>query len=75
MKKRLEAAGLRVTLDDRSEKVNLKIRDAQMQKVPYMLVVGDREAETGQVSVRNRKHADQGAQPVEAFPRVHKEVN
>jgi threonyl-tRNA synthetase len=58
---------IRVTVDDRNEKVNLKIREAQLQKVPYMLVVGDREAETGQVSVRNRKHGDQGAKPVEAF--------
>ena len=55
------------TLDDRSEKVNLKIRDAQLQKIPYMLVVGDREAENGQVSVRNRKHGDQGAKPLDDF--------
>jgi threonyl-tRNA synthetase len=65
--KRLEDAGLRVSLDDRSEKVNLKIRDAQLQKVPYMLVVGDREAQNDSVSVRNRKHADQGAQTVDEF--------
>jgi len=45
--------------------VNLKIRDAQMQKVPYMLVVGEREAEAGAVSVRHRKHADMGAKPLE----------
>jgi threonyl-tRNA synthetase len=64
---RLEAEGLRVTLDDRSEKVNLKIRDAQLQKIPYMLVVGDREAQTGTVSVRNRKHGDQGAQQLDDF--------
>jgi len=63
----LEEAGLRVSLDDRSEKVNLKIRDAQLQKVPYMLVVGDREAQNGSVSVRNRKHGDQGAQTVDEF--------
>jgi threonyl-tRNA synthetase len=63
----LQAAGLRVELDDRKEKVNLKIREAQLQKIPYMLVVGDREAEDGTVSVRNRKHADQGAQKVEEF--------
>ncbi|MGA2879489.1 MAG: threonine--tRNA ligase [Bryobacteraceae bacterium] len=63
----LKAAGLRVELDDRKEKVNLKIREAQLQKVPYMLVVGDREAQEGTVSVRNRKHADQGAQKVEEF--------
>jgi threonyl-tRNA synthetase len=64
---RLEQAGLRVTLDDRKEKVNLKIREAQLQKVPYMLVVGDREAEAGTVSVRHRKHADMGAKPVDEF--------
>src|SRR5579871_3223265 len=64
---RLEKAGLRSHLDDRKEKVNLKIRDAQMQKVPYMLVVGDREAATGAVSVRHRKHADMGAKPLEEF--------
>ena len=64
---KLEAAGLRSHLDDRKEKVNLKIRDAQMQKVPYMLVVGDREAEAGTVSVRHRKHADLGAKPLDQF--------
>jgi threonyl-tRNA synthetase len=64
---KLEAAGFRAQLDDRKEKVNLKIREAQLQKVPYMLVVGDREAHEGTVSVRNRKHADQGAQKVEEF--------
>ena len=64
---RLDAAGVRVTVDDRHEKVNLKIRDAQLQKVPYMLVVGDREAQAGQVAVRNRKHGDQGAKPLDEF--------
>ncbi len=64
---RLQQAGLRATLDDRNEKVNLKIREAQLQKIPYMLVVGDREAASGTVSVRNRKHGDQGARTVEAF--------
>ena len=63
----LKNAGIRVELDDRSEKVNLKIRDAQLQKIPYMLVVGDREADNGTVSVRNRKHGDQGAQNVDQF--------
>ena len=65
--KRLEGAGIRATIDERSEKVNLKIREAQLQKVPYMLVVGDREQQNGQVAVRNRKHGDQGAKPVDAF--------
>src|SRR5271154_6315468 len=64
---RLEAAGLRSHLDDRNEKVNLKIREAQLQKVPYMLVVGDREAESETVSVRHRKHADMGAKPLAQF--------
>ncbi len=64
---RLLAAGLRSHLDDRKEKVQLKIRDAQMQKVPYMLVVGDREAEAGAVAVRHRKHGDLGAKPLEQF--------
>jgi threonyl-tRNA synthetase len=63
----LKQAGLRVELDDRSEKVNLKIRDAQLQKIPYMLVVGDREAQNDSVSVRNRKHGDLGAQSLAEF--------
>ena len=63
----LVAAGLRVHLDDRSEKVNLKIRDAQVQKIPYMLVIGDREVQNSTVSVRNRKHGDQGAQSIDQF--------
>ncbi len=65
--KKLDDAGVRVHLDDRKEKVNLKIREAQLQKVPYMLVVGDREAAEGTVAVRNRKHGDQGAKPVAQF--------
>ena len=60
-------AGIRAELDERSEKVNFKIREAQLQKVPFMLVVGDREAQAGQVSVRNRKHGDQGVQDAETF--------
>jgi threonyl-tRNA synthetase len=67
VEEKLKAAGVRVTVDDRSEKVNLKIRDAQMQKVPYMLVVGGREADNAQVSVRHRKRADLGPTSVEAF--------
>src|SRR6202451_1088919 len=64
---RLEQAGLRSHLDDRNEKVNLKIREAQGQKVPYMLVGGDREAEAESVGVRHRKHGDQGAKPLAQF--------
>jgi threonyl-tRNA synthetase len=66
---KLKAAGVRATLDDRSEKVNLKIRDAQMQKVPYMLVIGGREADAGQVAVRHRKRADLGPTSIEEFIR------
>jgi len=64
---RLRDAGIRVTVDDRKEKVNLKIREAQLQKIPYMLVVGDREAAAGTVAVRNRKHGDQGSASVDTF--------
>jgi len=64
---RLKAAGVRVELDDRKEKVQLKIRDAQLQKVPYMLVVGGREAEADSVSVRHRKHGDQGVKTTDEF--------
>ena len=67
IQKQLDSAGIRATIDDRNEKVNLKIRDAQMQKIPYMLVVGDREQENGLLSVRNRKHGDQGAQSIPDF--------
>ena len=64
---RLTGAGLRVHLDDRGEKVNFKIREAQLQKIPYMLVVGDREAAGNTVAVRNRRHGDQGAKSIEEF--------
>jgi threonyl-tRNA synthetase len=67
VKQKLDAAGFRAELDDRSEKINLKIREAQLMKIPYMLVIGDREAEAGQVSVRNRKHGDQGAVSLDEF--------
>src|SRR5689334_3110581 len=64
---KLEAAGLRVTLDARVEKIGYKIREAQLQQVPYMLVLGDREAAEGQVSVRSRRGGDLGARSVEQF--------
>ncbi len=63
----LRRKGIRVELDDRSEKIGYKIRQAQMEKLPYMLVVGDKEAEEGTVSVRARKGVDMGAMPVDAF--------
>lgn len=63
----LREAGLRIELDDRSERMNAKIRDAQLQKVPYMLVMGDREIEAGQVSVRLRSEENLGAMSIEGF--------
>jgi threonyl-tRNA synthetase len=63
----LAAAGLRVELDDRQEKIGYKIREAQMQKIPYMLVTGDREAAERTVSVRSRSAGDLGARSVDAF--------
>ena len=67
VQKQLDAAGIRATLDERNEKVNFKIREAQLQKIPFMLVVGDREQENQQVSVRNRKQGDQGVKAVAEF--------
>src|SRR5208337_3775315 len=67
LQKQLDAAGIRATIDERSEKVNLKIREAQLQKIPFMLVVGDREQQNNQVAVRNRKHGDQGVQSLDEF--------
>jgi len=64
---RLAAAGLRVELDERQEKIGYKIREAQMQKVPYMLVTGDREAAEATVAVRSRSGGDLGAKRVETF--------
>jgi len=64
---RLESAGLRADLDERQEKIGYKIREAQLQKVPYMLVIGDREAAEGTVSVRSRAGGDQGSKPVGEF--------
>ena len=63
----LAAAGLRVELDARQEKIGYKIREAQLQKVPYMLVTGDREVADGAVSVRSRSGGDLGARPVPEF--------
>ena len=64
---RLAAAGIRVELDDRQEKIGYKIREAQLQKIPYMLVVGDREAAEGTVSVRGRSSGDQGSRRLDEF--------
>ena len=59
--------GVRAELDDRNEKLQAKIRDAQLQKVPYMLVIGSKEAEAGTVSVRHRSKGDLGPRPLEQF--------
>src|SRR5262249_51790379 len=64
---RLKAAGLRADIDERQEKIGYKIREAQLQKEPYMLVVGDRESADGTVAVRTRTGGDQGARSVDAF--------
>ncbi|MEG0833650.1 MAG: threonine--tRNA ligase [Oscillospiraceae bacterium] len=65
--KSLEDAGIRVECDSRSEKMGYKIREAQMQKIPYMLVVGDKEREDGTVSVRSRSRGDTGTHKLEEF--------
>jgi threonyl-tRNA synthetase len=71
----LKTAGLRVDLDERQEKIGYKIREAQLQKIPYMLVVGDREAAEGTVSVRTRTGGDQGPKSVEDFAKLaHEEI-
>ncbi len=67
IKKQLEMAGLRAEADVRSEKLGKKIREAQLEKVPYILVIGDKEAEQGVVSVRHRTEGDLGAMTVEQF--------
>ena len=64
---KLNALGMRVETDLRNEKIGYKIREAQMQKIPYMLVVGDKEAEAGTVSVRTRNGGDMGAMELDAF--------
>ena len=64
---RLDQEGVRVDTDLRNEKIGYKIREAQMQKLPYMLVVGDKEAEAGTVAVRTRGGVDLGAMPVDEF--------
>ena len=67
VKARLEGAGLRVSCDRRSEKIGYKIREAQMEKIPYMLIIGDKEVETGLVSVRSRRDGDIGSMELSAF--------
>jgi threonyl-tRNA synthetase len=63
---RLREAGIRAESDLRNEKIGAKIRDAEMQKVPYMLIIGDKEAAAGNVSVRIRSRGDQGARAIDS---------
>ena len=65
--KKLKDAGIRCEMDQRDEKIGYKIRSAQMEKVPYMLIVGQKEEETGTVSVRSRDDGDLGSQELDAF--------
>lgn len=67
IKKALEQKGMRVEVDDRSEKIGYKIREAQLEKVPYMMIIGDKDIENNSVSVRARKQGDLGAMKLEDF--------
>jgi threonyl-tRNA synthetase len=70
---RLRLAGLRAEVDGRTESVSRKIRDAELRKVPYLLVVGDREQETGAVAVREHGGGDRGAMPTDELIRAVRE--
>ena len=72
--KALEGQGFRVEVDYRNEKIGKKIRDAQMEKVPYMVVVGDRDMENGTVSPRHRADGDLGAMSLDAFVALLRQV-
>lgn len=67
VKKQLEAKGIRCEVDDRSEKIGYKIRSAQLEKIPYMILVGDKDIENNCISVRHRKEGDLGSMSVEKF--------
>lgn len=70
VKKSLEAQGFRCEVDDRSEKIGYKIREAQLEKVPYMVLVGDKDIENNVISVRHRKEGDLGSMSVEDFMNI-----
>ena len=73
---KLISLGFRAEVDDRNEKMNYRIREAQLQKIPYMLVIGDKEKQSGTVAVRNRKHGDQGAMSLADFvDKLQREVD
>jgi threonyl-tRNA synthetase len=72
----LQAKGIRTRIDERSESVGKKIRDAELSRAPYMLVIGDKEQESGEVSVRSHDEGDIGAMSLEQFAdRVGKEIS
>ena len=73
IKEQFENAGIRCEVDDRSEKVGFKIRNAQLEKVPYMILAGDKDIENGTISIRSRKNGDEGACTVEEFIKRAKE--
>ena len=73
IKKELEAKGMRVEVDGRSEKIGYKIREAQLEKVPYMFIIGDKDVEAQSVSVRHRKNGDLGAMKLEDFIKMAEE--
>ena len=73
---KLQAVGVRCELDDRSEKIGFKIRSAQMEKIPYMILVGDKDIEANTISVRSRKNGDEGATSIEDFiTRITEEID
>ena len=72
---KLQSEGFRVKLDDRQEKIGYKIRESQLQKIPYMLIIGDKEVESNQVGVRSRKEGNIGAQLLDEFiTKLKKEI-
>ena len=72
----LKKAGIRAEIDDRNERLQAKIRDAQLSKVSYMFIVGDREAEAGKVAVRKRNGEDLGSKDLEEFIKaLRKEID
>jgi len=76
VKTELEAADIRVEVDYRNEKLGYKIREAQLEKVPYMLIVGEKEEETNSVSIRSRKDGDMGSKAVSEFlPIIKTEID
>jgi len=72
----LENYDIRASLDDRGEKIGRKIRDAELSKVPYMLIIGEKELESGEVSIRKQGEGDQGSMKIEEFAEfIQQDVN